>query len=112
MRRKIVLAAAAVSAAGVASCWPEAVVCLLRMAFPGLIWELSTTERAVAISFDDGPDPVYTPQVLEILREQGVKATFFLVESGCAALRNCGRGSARKATRLATTATRGGEACN
>ncbi len=80
MGRKIVLAAAAaVSAAGVASCWPQAVVCLLRMAFPGLIWELSTTERAVAISFDDGPDPVYTPQVLEILREHGVKATFFLV---------------------------------
>jgi peptidoglycan-N-acetylglucosamine deacetylase len=55
------------------------VVRLLRMAFPGVIWEIPTSERVVAISFDDGPDPVYTPQVLEILREHGIKATFFLV---------------------------------
>jgi peptidoglycan/xylan/chitin deacetylase (PgdA/CDA1 family) len=80
MRKKMVLAAAtAVSAAGVACCWPQAVVRLLRMAFPGVLWEIPTSERVVAISFDDGPDPVYTPQVLEILREHGIKATFFLV---------------------------------
>lgn len=33
----------------------------------------------VAITFDDGPDPLYTPQLLKILREQQVKASFFLV---------------------------------
>lgn len=33
----------------------------------------------VALTFDDGPDPVYTPQVLAILRSYGVKGTFFLV---------------------------------
>ncbi|MDP9071510.1 MAG: polysaccharide deacetylase family protein, partial [Actinomycetota bacterium] len=35
----------------------------------------------VALTFDDGPHPVWTPQVLEILRSEGVKATFCVVGS-------------------------------
>jgi peptidoglycan/xylan/chitin deacetylase (PgdA/CDA1 family) len=35
----------------------------------------------VALTFDDGPTPDHTPRVLEILREKGVKATFFLIAS-------------------------------
>lgn len=34
--------------------------------------------KEIAITIDDGPDPVGTPAVLAILREHGVKATFFL----------------------------------
>jgi peptidoglycan/xylan/chitin deacetylase (PgdA/CDA1 family) len=34
--------------------------------------------RAIALTFDDGPDPRYTPQVLDILKAQGVKGTFFV----------------------------------
>jgi peptidoglycan/xylan/chitin deacetylase (PgdA/CDA1 family) len=80
MRKKILLTAAAVvSAAGLVSCRPQSVVRLLRMAFPNLIWKMRTAERVLAISFDDGPDPVFTPKVLEILREHRIKATFFLV---------------------------------
>ena len=33
----------------------------------------------VALTFDDGPDPVDTPRLLDVLREKGVKATFFVV---------------------------------
>lgn len=33
----------------------------------------------VALTFDDGPDPDFTPQVLDILRERGVRAAFFVV---------------------------------
>ena len=33
----------------------------------------------VAISFDDGPDPEWTPAILDILRSKGVKASFFMV---------------------------------
>lgn len=33
-------------------------------------------ERGVNITIDDGPDPTWTPQVLDLLREHGVKATF------------------------------------
>src|SRR5690554_4368873 len=35
-------------------------------------------ERKVALTFDDGPDAVYTPAILDTLAELGVKATFFL----------------------------------
>lgn len=35
--------------------------------------------RGVNITIDDGPDPDWTPQVLEVLRENGVKATFCMV---------------------------------
>ncbi len=36
-------------------------------------------ERLVALTFDDGPDPEYTPQILDILRRRQVPATFFVV---------------------------------
>jgi peptidoglycan-N-acetylglucosamine deacetylase len=35
--------------------------------------------RCVALTFDDGPDPVDTPKLLDLLHEKGVKATFFVV---------------------------------
>jgi peptidoglycan/xylan/chitin deacetylase (PgdA/CDA1 family) len=35
--------------------------------------------RGVALTFDDGPHPRWTPRVLEILAEHGAKATFFVV---------------------------------
>ena len=35
--------------------------------------------NAVALTFDDGPDPEFTPRVLEILARQQVTATFFVV---------------------------------
>lgn len=33
----------------------------------------------VALTFDDGPHPVWTPRVLEVLREEGVQAGFFVI---------------------------------
>ncbi|MFF5231684.1 polysaccharide deacetylase family protein [Dactylosporangium sp. NPDC000521] len=38
-----------------------------------------TGTTAVALTFDDGPDPVNTPKILDLLRDNGVKATFCLV---------------------------------
>jgi peptidoglycan/xylan/chitin deacetylase (PgdA/CDA1 family) len=35
--------------------------------------------RAVALTFDDGPDPVFTPRVLDILAQFGVRGTFFVI---------------------------------
>jgi len=35
--------------------------------------------KAVALTFDDGPDPTYTPAVLSLLKEYGAKATFFVI---------------------------------
>lgn len=35
-------------------------------------------EKVVALTFDDGPSPIYTPKILDVLKEHGVKATFFV----------------------------------
>jgi peptidoglycan/xylan/chitin deacetylase (PgdA/CDA1 family) len=35
--------------------------------------------RCVALTFDDGPDPIDTPKLLDLLREKDVKATFFVI---------------------------------
>ncbi|MFB4282807.1 bifunctional polysaccharide deacetylase/glycosyltransferase family 2 protein [Nonomuraea sp. MTCD27] len=35
--------------------------------------------RTVALTFDDGPDPVWTPRLLDVLKRHGAKATFFAV---------------------------------
>jgi cellulose synthase/poly-beta-1,6-N-acetylglucosamine synthase-like glycosyltransferase/peptidoglycan/xylan/chitin deacetylase (PgdA/CDA1 family)/spore germination protein YaaH len=35
--------------------------------------------KRVAITFDDGPDPEWTPKILDVLKGKGVKATFFLI---------------------------------
>ncbi|MGW4649614.1 bifunctional polysaccharide deacetylase/glycosyltransferase family 2 protein [Kitasatospora sp. NPDC004289] len=42
-------------------------------------------DRTVALTFDDGPDPVWTPQILDVLRRHQVDATFFVVGSQVAA---------------------------
>jgi peptidoglycan-N-acetylglucosamine deacetylase len=47
-------------------------------------WLVSNRSRidaadCVALTFDDGPDPIDTPRLLDILREKNVKATFFVV---------------------------------
>jgi len=39
----------------------------------------STGSASIALTFDDGPDPVYTPKMLDLLKKQGVKATFCVV---------------------------------
>ncbi|WP_433748002.1 polysaccharide deacetylase family protein [Falsibacillus pallidus] len=43
-----------------------------------VIWEVNTKQKIVAITFDDGPHPVFTPQILEILAKHDAKATFFV----------------------------------
>ena len=40
-----------------------------------------TEKPRVALTFDDGPHPRYTPEILDILKEYGVSATFFAVGS-------------------------------
>lgn len=36
-------------------------------------------ERAIALTFDDGPDEEMTPRVLDVLKQYNIKATFFLI---------------------------------
>ena len=45
----------------------------------GSIWRGPRERRAVSLTFDDGPDPEWTPRVLDVLAREGVRATFFLI---------------------------------
>jgi cellulose synthase/poly-beta-1,6-N-acetylglucosamine synthase-like glycosyltransferase/peptidoglycan/xylan/chitin deacetylase (PgdA/CDA1 family)/spore germination protein YaaH len=47
--------------------------------FPTLYHQGAGGEHQVAITFDDGPDPQWTPKILDILKAAKVKAAFFLV---------------------------------
>ena len=45
----------------------------------------TTGGSSVALTFDDGPDPTWTPKVLAKLRDRGIKATFCLIGKNAAA---------------------------
>jgi cellulose synthase/poly-beta-1,6-N-acetylglucosamine synthase-like glycosyltransferase/peptidoglycan/xylan/chitin deacetylase (PgdA/CDA1 family) len=53
-------------------------------AVPGQPRSVSPKARTIALTFDDGPDPVWTPKVLDLLKAQKVKATFFVVGTAVA----------------------------
>lgn len=46
---------------------------------PGCVWRGSSAARRIALTFDDGPDPTWTPRILDALGERGVRGTFFLI---------------------------------
>ena len=50
-----------------------------RPPFGKNIVRLNTDQRVVALTFDDGPSPPYTDQLLDVLAKHNVKATFFMI---------------------------------
>jgi peptidoglycan-N-acetylglucosamine deacetylase len=46
---------------------------------PACAWRGPRDARRLALTFDDGPDPVWTPRLLDALGQAGVRGTFFLV---------------------------------
>ncbi|MBI1213857.1 MAG: glycosyltransferase [Alphaproteobacteria bacterium] len=50
-----------------------------------VIQRLGAAKGKVALTFDDGPDPVWTPQILDILKAKKVPATFFIIGSNAQA---------------------------
>jgi peptidoglycan-N-acetylglucosamine deacetylase len=50
----------------------------MKLLFPRLVWNVPNDSH-VFLTFDDGPHPVATPKVLEVLDHFGIKATFFCV---------------------------------
>ncbi|MCX6136486.1 MAG: polysaccharide deacetylase family protein [Ignavibacteriales bacterium] len=61
---------------------------MLEFLFPQIIWRMETP--GICLTFDDGPHPSATQQVLDVLRSFSVPATFFVtgknVENNCALL--------------------------
>jgi peptidoglycan/xylan/chitin deacetylase (PgdA/CDA1 family) len=51
----------------------------LRWLYPKALWRMNRHEKAVYLTFDDGPIPEATPYVLDILAKYNIKATFFMV---------------------------------
>lgn len=51
----------------------------LRWIYPKAYWRMDRRERAVYLTFDDGPIPSSTPFILDTLERYNAKATFFMV---------------------------------
>jgi cellulose synthase/poly-beta-1,6-N-acetylglucosamine synthase-like glycosyltransferase/peptidoglycan/xylan/chitin deacetylase (PgdA/CDA1 family) len=63
---------------------PEAVTggaAVQRIAADGSVTSRSMPAKTIALTFDDGPDPVWTPRILAVLTRYGARATFFQVGS-------------------------------
>jgi peptidoglycan/xylan/chitin deacetylase (PgdA/CDA1 family) len=59
---------------------PAAIICL-KVIRRSYLSGLPDFKDTVCLTFDDGPDPVYTPLILNELRALGVRATFFVLGS-------------------------------
>ncbi len=47
--------------------------------FDSVVHRVPTDQKVVALTYDDGPHPIYTPQLVKILDKYKVKATFFMI---------------------------------
>ncbi|MDB5015314.1 MAG: polysaccharide deacetylase family protein [Mucilaginibacter sp.] len=52
---------------------------LLKKLYPNLMWNSGDNPRSIFLTFDDGPIPIVTPFVLNILKQYNAKATFFCI---------------------------------
>lgn len=57
----------------------EQVPKIFRNLYPKALWRMNPDEKAVYLTFDDGPIPAITPWVVDLLGKYGIKATFFMV---------------------------------
>lgn len=101
-RLRRLLALGAVGLLAVLAVQPETAMDVVAHVGSAIVWKVETTRPVAALTFDDGPDPVYTPQVLDTLARHDVKATFFLV----------GRRARRRPDLLARIRAEGHEVAN
>ncbi|MBS1501809.1 MAG: polysaccharide deacetylase family protein [Bacteroidetes bacterium] len=52
---------------------------LVRQLYPSLLWNKQRAGSSIFVTFDDGPIPIVTPFVLNILKKHDAKATFFCI---------------------------------
>src|SRR5262249_12625058 len=58
---------------------PLVILGLLERLTPKIVYRTRTDRKLVALSFDDGPHPVFTPQILDILQNHNTRATFLIM---------------------------------
>jgi peptidoglycan-N-acetylglucosamine deacetylase len=85
--RKIVIILAVAFVVGQVPWWMEPIwlFSVLQTVAPNIVWRVDTRQPFVALSFDDGPHPIHTPQVLALLARHQAHATFFLIGERAAA---------------------------
>jgi peptidoglycan/xylan/chitin deacetylase (PgdA/CDA1 family) len=66
--------------------WPQLLKGALAALLPRnlLLLRAPASRRSVCLTFDDGPHPEHTPRLLEVLKDQDVRATFFVVGKNAA----------------------------
>lgn len=52
---------------------------LFQKIYPQAIWRMPSNKKKIYLTFDDGPIPIITPWVLDLLKTENIKATFFCV---------------------------------
>jgi peptidoglycan/xylan/chitin deacetylase (PgdA/CDA1 family) len=50
---------------------------ILQPTFPHCLWSGNPNSKTIALTFDDGPHPCYTPQLLKVLDHYSIRASFF-----------------------------------
>jgi peptidoglycan/xylan/chitin deacetylase (PgdA/CDA1 family) len=65
-------------AGGVAAAW-VGYAWVPHLFTPACIWRGDRSRRRIALTFDDGPDPAWTPRILDVLAARDVRATFFVI---------------------------------
>ncbi len=53
--------------------------CIIKKIFRNYVWNIPNTENKIYLTFDDGPTPKITAWVLDQLKSNGAKATFFCI---------------------------------
>jgi len=51
----------------------------LKQFYSSYTWDIKTEEKSIYLSFDDGPHPIATPFVLDVLKKYNAKASFFCI---------------------------------
>ena len=51
----------------------------IKKVFNNLVWDIPNSDKKIYLTFDDGPIPEVTEWVLDILKSEGIKATFFCI---------------------------------
>ncbi|WP_084296059.1 polysaccharide deacetylase family protein [Desulfitibacter alkalitolerans] len=64
--------------------FPQREIIDLASEYPDVFFRFGSNEKKlIALTFDDGPDDLFTPQILDVLKEHEVPATFFVVGRRC-----------------------------
>ena len=81
----------------------------LRWLYPRATWRMDKNEKAVYLTFDDGPIPESTPFVLETLAKYNAHATFFVVGDNVLKYPTCSERLSMQGIKSATTRSTTGE---